>query len=187
MSIHEGASDKKRLEVIFDGHRPHFVFAGTQTCLSSSLSILLALSQRATRLRRHHVYSHFQAEYSTCLDFLGYPRYSGGNAYNPQPIPEWQKGINNFFKAVSKPQDGEGSSSGDGSSSGGGSSSSGGGSSSSGRGSSSSSSSSGGVDGCGGSSSNIISEERPGSSMSNNGTSCSFNKNGMISDDSDDD
>ncbi|XP_069952078.1 PCNA-associated factor-like [Cherax quadricarinatus] len=120
-------------------------------------------------------------------------RYSGGNAYNPQPIPEWQKGINNFFKAVSKPQDGEGSSSGDGSSSGGGSSSSGGGSSSSGGGSSSSgggsssSSSSGGVDGCGGSSSNIISEERPGSSMSNNGTSCSFNKNGMISDDSDDD
>ncbi|XP_063584635.1 PCNA-associated factor-like [Penaeus indicus] len=38
-------------------------------------------------------------------------KYSGGNSYNPQPTPEWQKGIGSFFKCVPKPQEGEGSSS----------------------------------------------------------------------------
>nr|XP_045595361.1 PCNA-associated factor-like [Procambarus clarkii]XP_045595362.1 PCNA-associated factor-like [Procambarus clarkii]XP_045595363.1 PCNA-associated factor-like [Procambarus clarkii] len=36
-------------------------------------------------------------------------RYSGGNSYNPQPTPEWQKGINTFFKMAPKPQEGESS------------------------------------------------------------------------------
>ncbi|XP_071513907.1 PCNA-associated factor-like isoform X2 [Panulirus ornatus] len=36
-------------------------------------------------------------------------RYAGGNSYNPQPIPEWQKGIDSFFKVVNKPQSGEAS------------------------------------------------------------------------------
>ncbi|KAB7495416.1 PCNA-associated factor [Armadillidium nasatum] len=28
-------------------------------------------------------------------------KYSGGNPYNPQPIPKWQKGISTFFKSGS--------------------------------------------------------------------------------------
>lgn len=38
-------------------------------------------------------------------------RYGGGNNYNPQPIPDWQKGINSFFKVMENPQPGETSSS----------------------------------------------------------------------------
>ncbi|KAK4297121.1 hypothetical protein Pmani_030436 [Petrolisthes manimaculis] len=38
-------------------------------------------------------------------------RYGGGNGYNPQPTPEWQKGIGSFFKQKPKPQVEEGSSS----------------------------------------------------------------------------
>ncbi|ROT85878.1 PCNA-associated factor [Penaeus vannamei] len=41
----------------------------------------------------------------------GKEKYSGGNSYNPQPTPEWQKGIGSFFKCIPKPQEGEGSSS----------------------------------------------------------------------------
>ncbi|KAG7164807.1 PCNA-associated factor-like, partial [Homarus americanus] len=39
----------------------------------------------------------------------GKDRYSGGNSYNPQPIPEWQKSITTFFKSTPKPQPGESS------------------------------------------------------------------------------
>ncbi|XP_045107039.1 PCNA-associated factor-like [Portunus trituberculatus] len=31
-------------------------------------------------------------------------KYSGGNSYNPQPVPEWQKGIGSFFKTAEVPQ-----------------------------------------------------------------------------------
>lgn len=30
-------------------------------------------------------------------------RYAGGNTYNPQPTPDWQKDITTFFQAVPRP------------------------------------------------------------------------------------